>query len=413
MRSEKVLKRLFWVVYGIVLILLFLIFSELFFRQTTGVVGSYWSDLPAHINFGLSGNGYSLIDIVLGWLAGIDLHAVGYFVSALVIITIFGSFVFIKKIFNSDSLVIPAVFSVLSVILVPLYIPYVSPYFDLTGIVLQPWHSPTYIGMRAGAVWVMIAFSSVCEKYKTEGLAVREWLTVTALLAITTWIKPNFLIAYSLTLLLLLIVDYVKSGFAKSTFKHCFTMGCTVLPAFAVTVVQSVILFDGSNTESNMIKTIPIMSSAFLKNGGWAAILQILTGLLFPAFVYILGCKITNRICRYVAAMFSFAFLQILFFAESGSRSQDNNFYWGIYVASYFVFLVGYALFDKMLHEVWKKKKVEKVVSLFLLFICLILILWHAFSGVLRFAIIYSGFEYNGWPWIIEPYFKWMYDLVY
>lgn len=387
-------------------IFFFVISMDLFYNQLVAKSGAYLSDLPAHVEFAKSGNGYSLIDLLLGLIVNIS-DAVSFintelmisgFGALMVIATVISIYVFFVRKLKMD--VIYSVFSsTFLMILTSLYIPYISPYFDLTGFIRQPWHSYTYIGMRLGAVWVMYFFIDRLENPRREGKW-RDLINISVSLLLTTWVKPNFLVSFSLVLLLWLIGIWIKGKCRKEVTLDCVYLGITVLPSVIIAFLQSKILFDQSSQESSGI-AFALLNSAFFKNGGRAVLLQLFTCLIFPTVVAVLAYKLLSKRYFFCLSMFIISFLEIVFFMETGKRAADNNFYWGVYVSSFFLFAVSLDVFFKAMKELKKPTKIILIV------IGLFLIIWHIGSGVLYMHVIWKG-DQNVWPWIVEPYFPWL-----
>ncbi len=378
---------------------------NLFLNQLMTQNGLYISDLPAHVEFARNGNGYSLIDLLLKLIVNIGDASfmsteimISGFGALMVMATLISIYVFLVRKLKMDA--VCGVFSsAFLMMLTSLYIPYISPYFDLTGFIRQPWHSYTYIGMRLGAIWVMYFFIDRLEEPRREGKW-RALIGISVSLLLTTWAKPNFLVSFSLALLLWLIVVWIKGKCSKEVTLDCVYLGITVLPSVFVAFLQSRILYNQSSQESSGI-AFALLNSAFFKNGGRAALLQLFTCLIFVVVVFVLAHKLLNRQYFFFLAMFIISFIEIVFFMETGKRSEDNNFYWGIFVSSFFLFAVSLDIFFKAMKDL---KKVPKII---LLVVGAFLLIWHIGSGVLYMHVTWTGSQ-NIWPWIVEPYFPWL-----
>lgn len=380
------------------------------YNQSLGL-DSFYSDVPAHIEMGVDQSGYSAIDILLGVFAKTPCLSflVGVLGFALLFTTCFETgYAFCRKIKINVFASVGLTYVV--VLLTHLYIPYFSPYFDLTGFILQPWHSLTYVAMRCLAVFVMVKTYDVIQTYR-EGIKKKDWLILTILLGICTWIKPNFLTVYSMALLLFLIYDWVSDSFSKRGFMAAFALGTTVLPAVLIAGLQYIVLFKSTgDTATSSQVAFSITGSPLFKNGKTAFLLQMITGLIFPTAVYAKNIKIVKRSDVFSVLMFLIAFFEILFFSETGARANDNNFYWSVYIASFFLFYSAASVFSRSIKE--HKKKNDAVFIVYLI-VCILILIWHFLSGVLYLKIIMSGWKYNDWPWIVEPYFPFLKGFLY
>lgn len=390
---------------AIISVIFFYFSSFLFYKQIVSTDGTFYSDLPAHIVFAREGTGYSLMDLLVGVMirfVGLvpslnEARVISWLGGLCVGLTVISLYVLLTVKFKIDEFCSLLISSFL-ISLTSLYIPYLSPYFDLTGIIRQPWHSYTYLGMRLGAIWVIYFLIGRMDNPRREGKW-KAFIGMTVSLLLTTWCKPNFLISYSLALLIWLIIVWIKGKFRKEVTLDCIFLGVTVLPSVAVAYLQSVLLFGESDSSSGI--TLALLNSPFFKNGGRAVILQIFTCLALPMVVYLFNIKNVDKIYYFCLLMFAVSFVEIVLFMETGNRSDDNNFYWGVFLSAFFLYMMTFVWMIKGIKKMNKKKQIPFIV------VCTVFIAWFIASEILYVRVVWSGSN-NVWPYIYEPYFKWL-----
>lgn len=361
--------------------LIFISSCYLFWHQafTTDIL-AYQSDLPSHIAFAMKGESYSLLYVVMGLILQMpgNVYVLFSFEALLVLGAGWFAYLFLKEMLPEKHKDLAFFIGFSLLFLTSIYVPKLYAKFYAYTIITQPWHNITYIGMRFFTMWTMYSFFKFYESY-LDGISFKKWLSVAIPLLIATAIKPNFLLSFSFALLIVLIKDFVKD---YTRFWNIVKMGTTVFPACFVLLIQAIILyFPGAGGE--------VTSSVVIKLGGhyWfdgidIYIGKIACGLVFPALIYIWHYKKLDKKTRFVYLMFLVTFIQIHLLTESGKRFYHGNFTWGIYSASFLLFIFAIGKFIKMFDE--KGKVFEKVLGLSLL-------TWHLISGISYYVLLLQG----------------------
>ena len=378
-------------------VVLLVLFTRLFYLQIR-LPKVYPSDITQHIKIAAAGNGYSILYKTLELLivlTGEKYRAIviALFEGLMSVLTIYSTASWIRKRYQTDNgIAFLAAEGLL--FLSSIYLPVIQPCFYKSGIVTQPWHNITYIGMRLFAVLTLSFFSDILDMYQQE-MSFRDWMKIALPLAIATGIKPNFLLAFSWALLLFLIADAVKGGFRKKTLLQCIKMGTTVFPALIILYLQSKILYTGTaeaaSGEASKIG-ITLLSSRFFSLGLKGTVLKLVRGLLLAVIV----AAYNNRKDRRKASKFEYvlyltALLQVIVFYETGRRANHGNFYWTLYISGYLLYVRIIAGWIRNLRDLnWQNIR-EKCYAL----VTSVLVAAHFVSGVCYFILLSLGSHYT------------------
>lgn len=369
-------------------LILFAVFTILFYRQSIAYEGRYFSDLPAHISFATNGQGYSLLYFCLGVILRLLPGTIGVavFESLLVI----GSWIMAEKLMVKYFQIQRLTASLLSaglLFLSSIYIPRIAPYFYAKGIVTRPWHNITFFGMCFFAVITMYYFLEILQHYQ-EKMTWLDWVKIAVPLMLATSVKPNFLIAFSFTLLLFLIVDFFGGKLTSQKFWHIILMGTTVFPACIVLLFQSVILYGPSDGGESSGIMITLFGSEFFQDGIKQVVLKLARGLTFPALVFLFNRKRLDRSSLFMWAMYLITLLQVILLHETGERANHGNFYWGLYSSGYFLFIWYASRFVENCKEYLAAEHKKHTWY----YICgTLLLAAHLLSGLAYFAILFMG----------------------
>ena len=124
------------------------------------------------------------------------------------------------------------------------------------------YHNTTYIMLAPFALLTMLAFYRVWPTVRGR-LDLRSYAVYTVLLTVATSFKANLIFAFAPALLVLLIVDFVRTR-AKNL-KNEIIMGCSVFPGVALCFIQANVLFAEEGIESGGIGQM--FGSRLLENG--------------------------------------------------------------------------------------------------------------------------------------------------
>lgn len=361
-------------------------FFILFYRQYT--LGApkiiYRSDLHQHIKFGKSGNMlYSLTYIILGFLDSLP-HPELFIPAALLFFLLLGVVAakvllqFILKDWNKWHIWIFAWISNMFFPLTMPYIPHIGE-FDYRGLLnFNVYHNPTYIMMKPFAIFSVYMFFRLFKKYADEGIKVSEWFIFAGLMLLTTLFKPNFMIGFSISMLCMMIFDFIKrrgKGFLKFV-----VFGTTVFPSIALMVYQEITLFD-----ANSSMKIGFMTA--LRKMAYHPEIKLLLSLVFPIVIL---CFVFKDIIKDKIYAFSWLHMIInlaitVFIYETGYRANHGNFIWSSNFAIGILFIASLA---KLLELAKQKRPVAFGVSAAVLGVhvfCWINYIFDIFQGNLAF----------------------------
>lgn len=116
------------------------------------------------------------------------------------------------------------------------------------------YHNTTYIMLAPFALLAMLAFYRVWPTMRGK-LDLRAYAVYTVLLTVATSFKASLIFAFAPALLVLLIVDFVRTR-AKNL-KNEIIMGCSVFPSVALCVIQASVLFAEDDSGVKLIFTVP------------------------------------------------------------------------------------------------------------------------------------------------------------
>lgn len=378
-------KRTGIVITGSIILLLFFCLTRTFYRQAIEYGGGYRSDLPAHIEFGITGQGYSIVYYIINILYQITGNAI--LIAALESIVVIATWLLTGKliqILNCRTgylegciLALPCIF------LTGIYIPHIHEYFYVEQLFTQPYHNITYFGMRLFAVCTMIMFVKMFPDYisKIKG---KQWCLLTLFLTISTLIKPNFLLGFSFTLLLFLIKDFSRYKFEKIPFRNMILLGGAVLPSLIVLWGQAQILY-GNNTEAGQSGLAIIWGEDFVRYGMKSTVFKLICSFAFPCLVLYMNRKEIKKTESFSYIMCFIQLCVCILFVET-NRRVASNFYWGLQCAGFILFVNAAALYWKNIKEMaarWKYK-----------FIGAFLLSAHVISSIVYFIKIFSGQNY-------------------
>lgn len=226
--------------------------AVLFFRQSVRYNGKYMSDLPAHIDSGINGDGYSLIESMM---AGIVRHtqmykAVGIFLALLVLGTIFVTWLILKKMAPDVNPILLHVGAFLCNMVMAIYLPVFNDHRYLGVQSGNIYHNSTYTGMRFLGMIVLYLYVVYNEKYE-KGLSKEQWILFAESLILVNLVKPNFFVAFAPAMGIYLLIDLWRNK--CRTFPQIFKFGLAVIPSAVVLLFVYVMLFPGGDGEGMVI----------------------------------------------------------------------------------------------------------------------------------------------------------------
>ena len=331
------------IVFGVVLALFFFLCSDLYRKMALfpEVLDNYRSDVGIRLVQGGGGDVYSLFLMPLfffheklGVLTGSDF--IGAYLALFVVGTIVVVFLFLKTICKKNSTAILAIFAFLCMFVIAIPFPFGGNLYTVyCGAV---WHNETYIGMRFFALLLLIFFYRKCNQYLND-FTIRDFFIECILFLLVNWVKPNFTIAFAPAMLVMMIVDIVKTK--GKGFVRWIMFGVPVLIGSLIFIYQYVLLFpnSGSGNISSEESHVIVILDYFIKTQKYP-IIYIVLGYAFPIIVFIFHFKEIIKSKFYLVCYLAwfFSFLEYVFLYESGPRFYDGNFSWGLHFFTFLLF---------------------------------------------------------------------------
>lgn len=257
------------------------------------------------------------------------------------------------------------------------------------------WHNETYLGMRFVAILLLIFFYRISDQYLKRFTA-KDFVVECILFLIVNSIKPNFTIAFAPAMLVMMIVDIIKSK--GKGFGRWVLFGIPVLIGALIFIYQYINLFavptDAVSDEEES-HIIFVFFEAFKSQKH--PFFCFLTSFAFPISILVIHCKEFFRSKFNLVCLLSWfiSFLEYAFISESGSRSEHGNFSWGLQFFSFLIFClcVGYFFIDVQKVLTARKNADGAVKSRFSIstFVEGSFFISHLFSGLFYFVLILFG----------------------
>ena len=365
----------------------------LHYNQTFFEIGKpFESDLPFHINMAVVDNWYySFTAFVYVFLYKLPYSnmLVAIFLAVCELLTIYGTYLLLKEVWKKYELKVNTSMTLLSAttlnLLMAFYVKAVnaSHYIGYQNATI--WHNSTYICMKLLAVFVLWYFMKLMDSYK-EKLPIKKWLVFTGLVALSTGIKPSFLMVFAPVMAIMLLIDWIKGV----KFLKVFWFGLTVIPSLLIILWQNMVLFGSDTGNSFIIK--PFYTLAARSDNPKVALLF---SVLFPAIVGIFHIKDVWKDKLYFGSLlvWGFGFLEVFLFVESGTRSKDSNFMWGYSISLFILFLISLVRWVRDLKNKEFLGKIKGIRYAYLI-ITGATFVYHVVSGLWFFGILLSGATY-------------------
>ena len=409
-------KNTVWLIFfGVLYYFVFIWCQRLFLRQSIlypGLLGPYYSDIRAHMAEGVEGTGYSLLELYYG-LCLRTLHlnerSVSLMVAFLVIACIFLTYLLMKKLAPSCNKEALHLLAFACVFVMALYFPQLNHLRYLGVHSGSNWQNDTYTAMRFAAMPLLLYYYRINESYMKK-FGIREFVTFTALLIFVNWMKPNFIVSFSIALLIMLICDFISTR--GRTFKNQFFMGVAVLISLAVMYFQVHSLF--ADPAESISSGSPIGFSVAYCLKIWAdnPVASVFQSSAFPLIVLLANLKDLkrDRFFRISWLNWIIALFVYLFIHENGHRMADGNFSWGYSFSIYLIFAVSCAWFVKNIYDLIGSvreskastpleffKNIDKKDALRVAYIVIAaaVFLYHLYSGLTFFGLIMLGADYK------------------
>ncbi len=374
------------IIYGALLV--YLHYNQTLFE----VGGPFEADTPYHIKMAVEDNFYySFTAFVYMFLykfpCGNLLASV--FLSLCELATIFGTYLLLNELWKKYEVKVATAATLLAAtalnFVMAFYVKAANARHYIGYQNASIWHNSTYICMKLVGVFVLWYFLKLLDVYKKK-LSIKQWLIFTALVALSTGVKPSFLLVFAPVMAIMLLVDLIKG----TKFSRVFIFGFTVIPSLIIILWQNIVLFGADTGNGFTIKPFYTLAQRS-DNPKIALVLSV----LFPAIVGLIHIKDVWKDKIYLGSLFiwAFGFLEVFLFAESGTRSKDGNFMWGYSISLFVLFLISFVrwLRDCMNKEFLGKLKVLRYGYLV---IAGGVFAYHVVSGIWFFGILLTGATY-------------------
>lgn len=364
----------------------------LFYRQANscqGDLGTYISDLTAHIRYGIDGIGYSLLYKVIGFFVKhFGTSGVAALESSMIVLTWYFGKRLIDRIAGYRSIV--SIYASLGLIfLAAIHVQGRNYFMYEEFVVTQPWHNITFIGMRLLAILTIYYFIDLYRNYQSETIR-KNYILVSGFLFLSAYVKPNFFISFSFALLIVIVIDFLGDPERFKNFRKYFMLGSTVFPACVILYIQSLDLYPSGLEGDAGTETSGVAITWFRGILGCSlghVLINVFLSLAFPIIVFVFN-KGGDKVSRYICLLYVVSFGVANLFQETGPRQYHGNFFWGMFCAGYLLFLFAISLFIKN----WKERvpRGSKASIVYkaagtVLFVC------HALSGFGYFRLLLRG----------------------
>lgn len=381
-----ILLIIFNLIYGALLV-------YLHYNQTLFEVGGLFeSDTPYHIKMAVEDNWYysftAFVYVLLyKFPCGNMLTAI--FLAFCELATIFGTYLLLKELWKKYELKIGTAVTLLGAttlnFVMAFYVKAVNARHYIGYQNASIWHNSTYICMKMVGVFVLWYFLKLLDEYKNK-LTVKQWIIFTVLVALSTGVKPSFLMVFAPVMAIMLLIDWIKG----TKFRRVFFFGLTVIPSLFIILWQNVVLFGADTGNGFIIK--PFYTLAQRSDNPKIALVF---SVLFPAIVGVFHIKDVWKDKLYLGSLFIwlFGFLEVFLFVESGTRSKDANFMWGYSISLFVLFLISLVRWIRdCLNKGFLGK--YKMVRYGYLVVTGATFAYHVISGIWFFGILLTGATY-------------------
>jgi len=393
----------------IVAVLLAMTTACVFFGMTFDFRGMYWSDSPDHIEAAISLEGYGLETILFYFISRFADYPFLQLLFALWETAVFMATWFFCQKFIEDFFHVNRWLNLLVatglMFLCSIYIPVFCPTFYMYSLGTQPWHSSTQLAMRLGAVIFLYYFLDVYPEYR-DGISKEKWLRLSVLLAVTTMLKPNFLISFCAAFGVVLLGDLLRER-TKEEFTRAFQFGSIIVPSLTVLGVQYWLIYASDLGDTSSGIQLVLFSDLLWEGSALHMLFKLGRDLAFP----LLGWSVvafterdmdnksfsaSNDInsIRFLFLMYLLSLAMFSLFKESGHRGTHGNFGWGVLMSYFMMFLYLVPAFIKSSMIYRKRILTDRCHSVMIKLTYaqgIILLILHFASGIFYFLWIASG----------------------
>lgn len=391
MKTSTGREKLIWIVCVVCTAVYFGACVYLFYNQTQyPTTGRFESDLPFHISMAVDDRWYySFTAFVYVWLYSFKIHdiLIGIFLAAVTIATIFVTYRIVTKLARKYEMQIskPICYALAMILnfVMAFYVPVVNHAHYIGYQSGNLWHNSTYLCMRLFGLLTISGFIDLVDKYK-EGLKAGEWLVLSILMAVTTGIKPSFLLVFAPAVCICLVVDLIN----HAKLSKVIIAALTVVPSVAIILWQNIVLF--GNDTGNGFEINPFYT---LSQRSEHAKVAVIISVLFPLLILIWHIRDFYKDKLYLGGIFVwlFGFAEVFLLSETGARSKDGNFLWGYSIAIFVWFVVSVVRWVRDLKAI---SVTHKKVSIVYATLTGLVLAWQTVCGVYYFCLLLTGVTY-------------------
>lgn len=390
-KKDKLVTYIMYLLYFVCCIILF-------YRQSIEWGGKYYSDLPLHIEFGLTGkDNYSIIYFLYKIFYQIcnSTWIIVLFLALVTVVTVRMTYYTFDYFFKTQNLKCSSlslnILAFISTFTMSIRIPDIYPYSYYGTLSGQAWHNSTYLIMRLVGIGVLLLYFNMEKTYLTQNVRKGQAIAFIFSLIVINAIKPNFILLFAPYMALKLLIDLIKfKKDIKIKFKRIVMFGSCVLPSVVILLIQNQILY-GQDTGNGIAIEI---GYTMRKIGN--PVMMVILGLSFPLLVLVVNYKelIYDKIYGSIWAMWLIAFLEYFLFVETGARKNHGNFSWGMMFATYMLFIASiYKFFCN--YEILKSRKGSSLKSKMYIVLAFGLLFCHFISGIYYFIHLLLGGTYG------------------
>lgn len=221
-------------------------------------------------------------------------------------------------------------------ILGPLYLPRFNPNYYLGQGTPNTWHNPTNLTVRPFAILTFIILIKLIEDYQLEkkGFDRRRLYLLSFTLLISVWAKPSFIMMVIPGVGLFMIVTCYKD---RSLMGLYLRIILAFIPAVILFLSQYVMLFvSGERGDAVGIGWLTVLHM-YTSN----VIISFLLAFAFPIYWLLVDFKdcIKDVSIQLGTCCVCSGWLEMAVLLENGIHRADGNFFWGYYIAMFFMWL--------------------------------------------------------------------------
>ncbi len=308
---------------------------------------SYSSDLLLHIDIGKTGkNCYSIVYICLALLDSLPFPGmfIALFLTFFMVLGIWAVKKMLEILMPNEDKWIIWLSALICNMVFPIFIMSISTFIMKGYLNFNVYHNPTYIAMKPFAILSVVCFYKIQNSYTKRCISLKEWLSFSLVMLISALCKPSFVFGFLLSLLIVLIADFIKCK--GKGIKNFVAVGTTAFPTAAVLLYQQAVLFD---TESKIGIGFMTALNAAVKH----PVLKIIGSLIFPLVIVSLFYKdiIKDKAYGFAWLNMGVSLFIMCCFYEQGDRLKHGNFFWSAYFFAGLLFIMSIYKFNQLIRE--------------------------------------------------------------